>query len=180
MTRALFSALSPAELFPLVDLWRVAILDERVSTYSKAKSSPADLIFSHVVQLLEAESTTSPVPRALLLTTLRLAANASTSFSPNSTSVTQLIIPTLLHPDAAVRSAAASVAFNVGAVRAVPLRADYWAEVERRESRGEGADVESVCAVLEALEREGESEDVGAFPPFHSSHLRQADQRFVW
>ncbi|KAF9516513.1 hypothetical protein BS47DRAFT_1340874 [Hydnum rufescens UP504] len=190
MTNALISALPPTELFPLVDLWRLAILDGGIAKALSSSSttehrSVVANIQSRVTDLVNNNSTSATgtateVPRPLLLTTLRLSTNTFAHQAPASSSpqsyrlqppTIPLVVSGLLHSDAGVRTAAASLAFNVAAIRHAPLRRGkdaYWEEVDRREKAavvsggdGEGeGDVELVCALLEALEREVESEEV--------------------
>jgi len=184
MTNALILALPPSELFPLVDLWRLAILDggiakaltpssttEHRSVVANIQSRVTDLVNNNSTS---ATGTATEVSRPLLLTTLRLSTNAfahpapalssSQSYRLQSPTI-PLVVAGLLHSDAGVRTAAASLAFNVAAIRHAPLRRGkdaYWekvAVVSGGDSEGEG-DVELVCALLEALEREVESEEV--------------------
>ena len=68
-----------------------------------------------------------------------------------------MLVASLLHPDASVRSAAASVAFNVTATRHASVRDPdpYWEGLARREEDRSGADdVELACVLLEAVEQE--------------------------
>lgn len=74
-----------------------------------------------------------------------------------------VLVPSLLHEDGAVRTAAASLAFNVAAFiqkgRVAKVRGET---VEAFED--EDWEVEIVSAVVEALDRETASEDVGWCP----------------
>ncbi len=76
-------------------------------------------------------------------------------------------MPSLLHADAQVRTAAASLAFNVAAtVQTARVEAVRSGKGGREEDEdGEGAEewrVEIVSALLEAVDREKSSEEVGA------------------
>lgn len=152
-TTALARTLPPAELFPLIDVWRLAILDPVVAAHCAATPAP-------LVALL-----LPTAPRASLLTALRLLCNACACaplFRALLGPARALLVPALLHADAAVRTAAAGLAFNAAALVQVP-RVDRV----RRRNRGdvleedEEWEVEMVSAVVEALEREKGSEDVG-------------------
>lgn len=175
MTSTLLAAFasSPINIFPLIDLWRLLVLDQSVSegihSLSGPYISPLNAIQSYVATLVDGGAV-GDVPRPLLLTSLRLSANAfAYPPPPSSSNVAQqsrsVLVASLLHSDASVRTAAASLAFNIASARHAPLRSDYWEEVEKRERSGmegeEESDVELVCALLEAVERETESEEVG-------------------
>lgn len=79
--------------------------------------------------------------------------------------MTLLLVTTLLHDDAAVRTAAASLAFNVAAYLQkgrVDKVKNGGGEVQGIEEDGDW-EVEMVSAVVEALNREKSSEEVGKF-----------------
>ena len=163
---ALVAGLPAASLFPLLDVWRLAILEPTIA--------PATL--TPLVKLLtSASESMSSSPRATLLTLLRLATNAlGTPISRSLLAgqararavLTSVLVQTLLHSDRLVRVAAASLAFNVGA----------WVQ-KGRDARVKGGDdavdgirageedgeweVELVSAVTETLANEEESEDAG-------------------
>lgn len=77
--------------------------------------------------------------------------------------MTSVLVPSLLHEDGAVRTAAASLAFNVAAFiqkgRVAKVRGEIVAAFE-----DEDWEVEIVSAAIEALDRETASEDVGERP----------------
>ncbi|TDL23184.1 DUF862-domain-containing protein [Rickenella mellea] len=185
VTATLVDALPTAELFPIVDMWRLAILDEAVANWcatgSASGSSPIHMLLDKAVSAI-ASSDTTAVPRNFLLTTLRMLANGfshvtlartlidgRSAATPNKTAstrqnLTSVLVATLLHTDAPVRTAAASVAFNVAAHCQKPL-----IDAQRNGRRGvsvkiddaEGDwEVEMVSAVVEAIGRETQSEDV--------------------
>lgn len=178
-------------MFPLVDFWRLGLLAGNVSSWVAAagvdgEADVTDMLLIMAINVLE---TTSPSPRNLILTTLRLLANgfanqslarhlldptlkASRLRHSSRQNVTDLLVPTLLHTDAPVRTAAASLAFNIAAHYQRPLveaqrngkRGDPVAD---NESDGQGDwEVEIVSAVVEALAREKQSEDVGEYVPY--------------
>ena len=73
-TRTLGNVLAPAQLFPLVDMWRLALLDEPVGTWCASQTNPAtDPV--HVLLALAIKAGDS-TPRNYLLTLLRMIANA--------------------------------------------------------------------------------------------------------
>lgn len=196
VTQTLADTLSPAELFPVVDLWRLAVLDEGVSAWcagtfaSGTAVNPILLLLVKAVTVLEKGGMAS-LPRNFLLTTLRMLSNcfanvtlarclldpklhtvASSSISPRD-HFTILLISSLLHSDAAVRTAAASLAFNIAAHCQKPLfeaqRSGRKGEEGVESVQGEGDwEVEMVSAVVEALRTEVESEDVGMSSSFCS------------
>ncbi|KAL1745277.1 PPPDE putative peptidase domain-containing protein [Schizophyllum fasciatum] len=165
-TNTLASILPAESLFPLADLWRLVILDPYAGTWC------ASAIASHsadpITTLLRAHRK-DPAARSLLLTTLRLLANAFAHRALARTLVTgatrgeftAALVPALLHEHAGVRTAAASVAFNAAA-------ALQRARVESVQSGGGGYadgededwEIEMVSAVVEALDKERASEDV--------------------
>lgn len=84
--------------------------------------------------------------------------------------MTAVLVPGLLHEDALVRTAAASLAFNAAAV----LQKGRVDAVRNSKDIGGGDDdweVEMVSAVIEAIDREKESEEVGEY---------QFRQTFLW
>ena len=185
-TVALSKALPAHELFPLVDFWRIGLLDVTVSSWVAAAevSGTNDITGLLLNVAISALEIASPSSRNLILITLRLLANAfaNTSLAPRlldptsqlsysnrspRQNITDFLVPTLLHTDPHVRTAAASLAFNIAAHYQQPLieaqrngkRGDSVAD---NQSEGQGDwEVEIVSAVLEALKREKQSEDVG-------------------
>ena len=162
---ALAAELPAASLFPLLDVWRLAILEPTI----------APVTLAPLVQVLSStnESVTSS-PRATLLTLLRLASNGlGTSISRSllasdvraRAALTGVLVQTLLHPDRLVRVAAASLGFNVGAWvqkgRVARARGDDAVNGLREGEEDGEWEVELVSAVAEALANEEESEDAG-------------------
>ncbi|KIJ54831.1 hypothetical protein M422DRAFT_221228 [Sphaerobolus stellatus SS14] len=192
------SPLPAHELFPLVDFWRVALLDEKVSNWVAAGAEElqgvrggkgvdvVEVVLRRVGGVLEQEGSGAGKERNLLLTTLRMLANCfanpvlarhvlspyAPSGNANSprTLLTSVLIPTLLHSDTQVRTAAASLVFNIAAFLQKPLlqaverenRGDgvrRW-EVNGEDNAGDGDwEVEVVSGVVEAVGREA-NEDV--------------------
>ena len=186
-TTALMSSLSTKDLFPLIDLWRVALLDNALAAWcvgwsATTASSPPQALLAHISTSLQGDT---PPPKPVLLTSLRMASNAfasvelartllSTAASSSSSSprdiLTRLIVPSLLHEDAGVRTAAASLTFNVVAhyqrprMKALRSGRHHDATIEET-GDGDGEwEVEMVSATVEAIKLETASEDVGTSP----------------
>ncbi|TFK52400.1 DUF862-domain-containing protein [Heliocybe sulcata] len=161
VTSALSEALTPAELFPLADLWRLALLDEGIGGWaSTANNDPVTLLLPR---------TDSTPPRNYTLVVLRMLSNAfaTVSLARKVTGtalreqLTAFLVRTLLHDDVAVRTAAASLAFNVAAylqkIRVEKVRSGRSVEVDGGDGDWE---VEVVSAVVEAISQEKQSEEV--------------------
>ncbi|KAH9002673.1 DUF862-domain-containing protein [Lactarius hatsudake] len=157
---ALAAELPAASLFPLLDVWRLAILEPTI----------AQVTLAPLVQVLS--STNASSPRATLLTLLRLTTNGlGTSLARSllasddraRAALTGVLVQTLLHPDRLVRVAAASLGFNVGAWvqkgRIARARGDDVVNGLREGEEDGEWEVELVSAVAEALANEEESED---------------------
>lgn len=177
-SKTLLNALAPAQLFPLTDMWRLALLDENISiwcaTSAGTSSDPVQAILIKALSTLS-NADTQATSRPYVLTTLRLFSNAFASdslarsiLSVKRTTVTSLLVSSLLHADASVRTAAASLAFNVSAFlqkgRLEAVKARYGPSAGSEED-GEW-EVELVSAILEAIANEVQSEDIGT--PFYS------------
>ncbi|KAH7926479.1 hypothetical protein BV22DRAFT_1032860 [Leucogyrophana mollusca] len=165
ITSVLGSNLSAGELFPLVDLWRLALLDAAVSAWvatSDTSNGPINVLLG------KALSSTDPAPRNYMLTTLRMFSNAFQNpilarrlLSTTRNDITSLLVSSLLHEDASVRTAAASLAFNVAA---------FLQKRRVEQVRGGGNDgevqedadweVEMTSAIIEAIEREKSNEEI--------------------
>ncbi|KAI0763635.1 PPPDE putative peptidase domain-containing protein [Trametes elegans] len=181
-TRTIAETLPPSQLFPLVDMWRLAVLDGAVADWLATAPSPDPiaLFLDKALALLDAASA-DPAQRAggrnYLLTVLRLLANGfahaalaktllSRAAAPagKRAGTTRAIVATLLHEDAAVRTAAASVAFNVAAAlqksRVDKVRGATAGAASSEVEEDEEWEVELVSAVLEALSNETQSEEV--------------------
>lgn len=172
ITRALSTSLSAAQLFPLVDLWRLAILDSAVGAFcASSAGDTSDPIQMLLVKGLTTLGQSDPTARNYVLTLLRLFSNtfATPALARSVLSVvgkrkgvTSLLVSSLLHADAPVRTAAASLAFNVAACvqkeRLEAVRTRYG-PFAASEDDGDW-EVEVVSAVLEALQNEVQSEDI--------------------
>lgn len=167
-TMILLKALPPESIFPLVDMWRLAFLDAEVGNWYATISSTG-----RFVQELLAKASSSGAPRNLILTSLRMLCNTLTSpflarQLAGDSGVAAFLVPTLLHDDAAIRTAAASLAFNLSSAiqrsRVDKLRGNKDSGVPENEDW----QVEMASAIIEAIDREKENEDVG-------EHSFQAD-----
>lgn len=167
-TRDLCAALSASELFPIVDMWRLAVLDENIARFCAiASGGTADPIQMLLVQGL-ANISSPTLARNFTLTLLRLLSNmfAHTSLASvvfRRKPVTTILVTNLLHEDAAVRTAAASLAFNVAAfvqkARVEQVGKKYGPFAQSDED-GDW-EVEILSAVLEATRNENKNEEVG-------------------
>lgn len=153
-----FQTLPPESLFPLVDLFRLALVDPRVSGYFAEDASESVFKVLTTVNRLD-----TSCPYQLRIVTLHMACNLFTSqlfpiklFSKPSysTPLFQLVTSSLLdneHPP--VRVAASSLAFNIAASnhqQRIQGNADFLPE---------SSQVELVASLLEAVGRERESKD---------------------
>lgn len=175
-------ALPTGDLFPLVDMWRLAFLDPAVGTWTAQLILPGSDAPNPATLFLGKAAAANDAPagdkgaRNVLLTALRLLCNAFSSpalarrllqDARARGALTEVLVPSLLHADAPVRTAAASLAFNVAAtVQAARVEAVRTGKGGREEDEdGEGAEewrVEIVSALLEAVDREKASEEISA------------------
>ncbi|KAF9447302.1 thioredoxin family protein [Macrolepiota fuliginosa MF-IS2] len=176
VTAALMTVLPADALFPLADMWRLAFLDPATGSWATAPSTspsggPIGIILPNATEVLESGSSKGG-RRNFLLTVLRLLCNSFSSPALGRTlltdsalkpKLTSVLVQSLLHEDASIRTAAASLAFNVGA----------WLQNGRveaiRNGRGiqphmvgedEEWQVELISAIVEALSREVANEEI--------------------
>lgn len=166
LTTSLAANLTPSALFPLADMWRIALLNAEFAAWNATKQvseSPLQCLMDKAIQ-------TDAPPRNYVLTVLRMLANVFSNqvlarevilFARPE--VTKLLVEALLHDDAAVRTAGASVGFNVAA-HLQRLRVDKAKARDdgRRPEESEEWELEMVVAILGAIERETSSEETGA------------------
>lgn len=161
VTTSLATNISAGELFPVADIWRIALLEPAVCGWSATKLGPGSPI---LVLLSKAEG----APRNYTLTLLKMISNAFANnviarelLLSSRSSITTLIVASLLHDDASVRLAAASLAFNM-AVHLQRLRVEKLRGNVKRDDVGENEDwdVEMTSALLEAIEREKVNEEI--------------------
>lgn len=135
-------------------MWRLALLDPSVGNWIVSNPNNPITTLLTTIQQHPVQS----VPRPLLLTTLRFLSNAYANESlakllvssgPLCASITAILVPSLLHDDTSVRTAAASLIFNAAALL-------QKSRVNRNTSVVEDEDwqVEMLSAVLESLDRE--------------------------
>ncbi|TBU44488.1 PPPDE putative peptidase domain-containing protein [Dichomitus squalens] len=179
-TKSLVNALPPVQLFPLVDMWRLAVVDDSIVANWLATTTNPDALQALLDKALEALDSSDPAQKSsgrnYILTVLRLLANgfAHPTLSRGLLSrappagkrpqVTRIVVSTLLHEDAAVRTAAASLTFNVAAAlqksRVEKLRGPTAGAVPVAVEEDEEWEAELASAVLEALSNEVQSEEV--------------------
>lgn len=150
--------LPPESLFPIVDLFRLVLVDPRVSGYYA--EDPSETIHRILTTVNRLDTS---CPYQLRIVTLHMACNLFTSqlfpiklfLEPSyATPLFQLVTSSLLdneHPP--VRVAASSLAFNMAASnhqQRIQENADFLPE---------GSQVELVASLLEAIGRERESSD---------------------
>lgn len=149
----------PESLFPLVDLFRCALVDPRVSGYLAAERSRSTIVT--ILSKPSALGTTCPY--SLRIVTLQLACNLFTSSilatqllreTDLCTPLLQLITSSLLDTaHAPVRVAAASLAFNMAAINHLQ-RLD-----EKEDLIAESFQVELMASLLETISNENENKD---------------------
>ncbi|KAF8440856.1 PPPDE putative peptidase domain-containing protein [Boletus edulis BED1] len=162
LTSSLIANLQLSELFPLVDIWRIALLNASFSAWNATKKVQEGPLNRFMDKALQA----GDVPRNYLLTVLRMLANAFSNqvlarevilFTRER--VTKLLVDALLHDDVTVKNAAASLGFNIAAylqkqrIDKVKARDDSQSAEENEEW-----ETEIIVAILNAVERETNSE----------------------
>lgn len=165
LAASLVSNLPISNLFPLVDIWRIALLNPKFSEWSSTKGASKNTISLLLSKTLESKG----APRNYQLTVIRMLSNAFSNTNlarecvvSMRNNLTSLLVSALLHEDVAVRTAAASLAFNViGYLQKLRL--------EKMKTRHNGVDpeedaeweVEIVSAILEVIKQENTSGDLG-------------------
>ncbi|KAI6027534.1 PUL domain-containing protein, partial [Pisolithus microcarpus] len=164
LVSSLVSNLTVGDLFPLGDIWRIALLNPKFSEWSAAKRDPQNPLNVLLSKALESKD----VPRNYLLTVLRMLSNAFSSanlarecITSMRNDLTAMLVLSLLHENVAVRSAAASLAFNVAA----HLQKHRLEKIESHgnidpEDEDLDWELEVISALLEAIGRENASEDI--------------------
>lgn len=165
LTSSLATNLQLNQLFPLVDIWRIALLNASFSAWNATKEVQDGSLKCFVDKALQAEE----VPRNYLLTLLRMLANVFSNrvlarevilFAREGS--TKVLVDALLHDDPTVRTAAASLGFNVASYLQ-KLRVDKVKARDNSENAEENEEweLEVVVAVLNAIEQETSSEETG-------------------
>jgi len=155
----------------MIDLWRLLVLDPATETWVASQPN----FDQHPLSLLLAstEYTVASSSRNYILTILRLFANIFASpliaqrlvLGSQKQKLTALIIQTLLHDDAVVKNASASLIFNYSAALQ-KSRVDFAIGTTMRGTsipidEDEDWEVEMVSAIIEALRRAKENEEFG-------------------
>ena len=181
-TSVLADVLPAASLFPVIDLWRLTLLDPAVGTWiSSAPSSqdPIKMFFDKCV-----DDPTAVQHRSYVLTLLRLLSNAFSNpvlsrrllREYKGTMTTNILVPNLANGDATVRTTAATLAFNVAGWvqrgRAARIPGPRMGDEGMLESEEDGDwEVEMMLAVMNAIGQEDASEDVGGCIPIFAPSL---------
>ena len=151
---------TPQDLFPIVDLWRLALLVDGFATWCALNSAGLSNLIDRVAGQMQQLGAASPKP--LSLTSLRLLSNISANSAllrqvvygrERRSSFTQVAVAGLLHEDTNVRTAASTLVFNVSAYlqrsrRQAPSQPDPVEDGDW--------EVEVLTAVIETLSRESE------------------------
>ncbi|CAE7148577.1 unnamed protein product [Rhizoctonia solani] len=157
---AFIVAAPPQDLFPLLDLWRIVLLNQNFGTKCALGNYGLANVITRVSE--HVEKLGGATPKALALTSLRLQSNISSNQAllrylmnqrDHRSSLTQIAISGLLHEDAGVRTAASTLVFNLGthlqrSRRQNPRRPDPVEDGEW--------EVEVITAILESLSRESD------------------------
>jgi hypothetical protein len=175
-TTSLLEKLNPAAVFPVIDLWRLGLLNntvvaQLVARLSSGGAQPLSAVLSLTARALKADI--AGAPRPLLLTALRLTTNLLSPLplanvilgaqSELQTDLFAVLVDALLHPEISVRKAAADVAVNAAAWRHRVAKACEAAGGASDEDGLEAEwEVELLTALLEGIGREADP-DVGEY-----------------
>ncbi|GJJ15677.1 hypothetical protein Clacol_009955 [Clathrus columnatus] len=196
LTAIFLSHLAVENIFPLIDFWRMAVLDKAFAVALVSQLTPTgevlngnDISLIPVTQILSKVNTdlsittngnsTSANNRNTLLTTLRLLSNVF-SFSESTgkyifsytsaletsprTQLTTTLVSALLHADPAVRTAAASLAFNVASC--IQRTRRNVGDIDNRlndiitPEEDSDWEIEIISAIVEAIKLENTNEDI--------------------
>lgn len=156
--------LSVKDLFPIVDLVRIAILDEQQA--GLLAQSEGATILNEI--FAKAKGNMDMTNKATLMTTYRLIGNALackpdplTTRVAQSSDVVALLVYGVLCEDAGMRTATINAAFNWARVQSAghsPFVAAPEVEDVAQTTQGSDEEVELLCAVLECIEKEGDME----------------------
>ncbi|KAM6500712.1 PPPDE putative peptidase domain containing protein [Amanita muscaria] len=170
-TALLVDSIPVEKLFPVVDLWRLFVLDPTTGTWTASLPS----FDTHPLTLLltVAHKQKMACPRNYLLTVLRLSSNVFANppiaqrlvVGAYKDRLTVLVVQSLLHDDTGVKNASASLIFNL----AVVVQSRRMRSMKGEEARGQGTvemeededwELEIITAVIEALNRETDNEEI--------------------
>ncbi|KAG8714605.1 hypothetical protein FRC09_017445 [Ceratobasidium sp. 395] len=154
----LLAAMTPQDIFPVLDLWRLALLVDGFAT--RCTLGPAGLANVFHIAAEHLQKLGPSAPKALALTSLRLQSNVSANSAllrqlmqarDNRSSFTQILVSGLLHQDAGVRTTASTLVFNVG----THLQRSRRQSPSRPDPVEDGDwEVEVLTALLESLSSE--------------------------
>ena len=158
--RSSLDSIATADLFPLIDLLRLALVDPRFSGYFAEEEKPKSLI---LCLLNFVDKLDSGCPYSLRIVTVHAACNLFTSplFPPKllsdidfSSPLIALVATSLLNDNVTARVAAASLAFNVVAFN------HRQRMKQKNDLLPESAQVELAASLLEAIDRESNEESL--------------------
>ncbi|ELU42231.1 ATP-dependent RNA helicase DHX8 [Rhizoctonia solani AG-1 IA] len=158
---AFIAVAQPQDLFPLLDLWRVALLNQTFATKCALNGYAMANVIAKISEHVEKLGGATPKP--LALTSLRLQSNISSNPAllrqimnepMHRSNFTQVTISGLLHEDTGVRTTASTLVFNL----ATHLQRSRRQNPTRPDSVEDGEwEVEVITAILEGLYREADS-----------------------
>lgn len=178
-TGRMLGELKAEETFPVIDLWRVALLNPKIVTLltinltpsTNSAEQPISSILDLAARTLKSSGTSTPKP--FLLTVLRLLTNLLASLplanlflatpSPSALlhtlqeNIVTVTVDSLLHPDQAVRTAAAGVAINLAGYR---HRVSKEQHIQAEDGDEHEWEIELASALIESIGKEVD-EDVG-------------------
>ncbi|EPQ28481.1 uncharacterized protein PFL1_03784 [Pseudozyma flocculosa PF-1] len=179
-TAAMLKVLAPEQLFPLVDMIRLALLIDDFAAgllaalHDSGQASQGGPLLAVLtrVQQLAADGCWDARRRPVYLTTARLLGNLTASdrfmdaveyHEPLKQTVLDLITSLLLCEDAGVRSSAATSSFNI-ALHEHKLRPDWTSRDASAppglgSRMGEGWETEMASALVQAISNEAESDE---------------------
>lgn len=161
VTDAFIRVAQPQDLFPLFDLWRLALLNNDFATKCAVGNYGLTSLIGKASE--HAQRLGVATPKALALTALRLQSNVAAKPAllrrvmherQHRSDFTQVAVSGLLHADTGVRTAASTLVFNLGthlqrSRRQNPTRPDPVEDADW--------EVEVLTAVLETLSKESDS-----------------------
>ena len=185
-SKTLISALPTEQLFPVVDLWRLALLSTTVGIWISGEPFSTPGATSDIISGFLDKAEFKSLPRPFVLTLLKCLCNAFGTpalsqrllvSSPLREKLTDLAISQLLEEDNQVRTAAASLVFNIASSTQVQ-RSDAGRNISvPQTSTGVDAEweIEVVSAVIEGIRRE-EGEEIREFSVGSKDHLAESTQ----
>lgn len=189
-SKTLISALPAEQLFPVVDLWRIGFISTPVGVWVSGELASAPGITSSIIDEFLRKTEPKPLPRSFIRTLLKCLSNAFgvSSLSrrlltpgPLRDKLTDLAISQLLEEQTQIRTAAASLLFNIASC--VQTQRGEMGEDDSIPQFHAGLDaeweVEVVSAVIEGIRRE-ESEEIRKFSADSKSRPVKVVQSIGW